>query len=350
MADLTSAEGVTQFLKQHGIDVVSVQEVNSGYSNYVFRVQTSDGSTLICKHAQLYLKFDNTVSLSTARIEYEAKGFSEINAAIKQGLIPPTQGVQVPELILFDKDRTTIVTTDGGSQTLKDAYSQPGYNVSEYGRLLGSWLARLHCLDHSSKVQAGDNQTAKQISRFSYTNLHQSLAEYGLDPEFGQKVDAQYGGLLALDNECLCHGDFWPGNILVGPKGELPLSVVDWEMVRWGYSATDVAQFAAEAFLLDTVKGGHKLLEAFLQSYLATTHKSRDLSWAERVVVHFGVHIAYWPSLVSWGSRQETAKIIETGVQYVRHAMDKDWAWLSKSAFAPLFQALLQEHARTSDP
>ena len=46
------------------------------------------------------------------------------------------------------------------------------------------------------------------------------------------------------------------------------LSVVDWEITRRGIGATDVAQFAAEAYLLDRFCGGKGLLGAFVEAYV----------------------------------------------------------------------------------
>lgn len=95
-----------------------------------------------------------------------------------------------------------------------------------------------------------------------------------------RRVNEIYGAMLTADVEqpVLCHGDFWPGNIVLpGPdtnapgevegKGllEPPLTVVDWEITRRDASGvTDIAQFAAEAFLLDFFRGGKGLTAAFL--------------------------------------------------------------------------------------
>ena len=73
----------------------------------------------------------------------------------------------------------------------------------------------------------------------------------------------------------MCHGDYWPGNIILPQEGSnhssgsksllLPLTVVDWEMTRRDSSGiTDLAQFAAEATLLDFFRGPKGFAAAFL--------------------------------------------------------------------------------------
>lgn len=136
---------------------------------------------------------------------------------------------------------------------------------SHVGRNLGIWLAGLHQKTQTTDI--GDNKTAKSIYRFAYSHSAAALAKYGFDPSLGERINQEYGSLLSTDNECVCHGDFWPGNVLVN---EQSLTVVDWEMVRRGCGATDVGQFAAEASLLDRFRGGRGLMGAFLAGHQET--------------------------------------------------------------------------------
>lgn len=102
-------------------------------------------------------------------------------------------------------------------------------------------------------------------------------------------------------------------------------------MVRRGTGATDVGQFAAEAFLLDQFRGGRGLLVAFLNSYVAArTGDSNgttalDKIWVKRMVVHCAVHIAFWPTRVVWTDKKGTQQLVDLGVSVLMDILEDDW-------------------------
>jgi len=224
--------------------------------------------------------------------------------------------------------------SDGGPLTLKEAYTNPALDIPAIGKRIGKWLAALHLATESTDIGAGGNVTAKQIYRYCYTNLGSALERNGFDPSLGATVNNVYGAKLQTDDECVCHGDFWPGNIIVqnidGSASAPVLTVVDWEMVRRGCGATDIGQFAAEAFLLDRFRGGRGLLSAFLSSYHGRAG-SVDLQFGKRIAVHFGTHVAFWGSVNRWGAEEETREIVEVGKEVVERALRKEWEWLGRS-------------------
>ena len=142
----------------------------------------------------------------------------------------------------------------------------------------------------------------------------------------------------------MCHGDFWPGNILVG--GRQRLAVVDWEMVRSGCRGTDVGQFAAEAWLLDRFRGGRGLLPAFLSAYRETAqHKEGRSSdktgepmteFFRRVAIQLGTHLAFWPTRVSWGTEDETQDVVHQGSEILVRALASDRDWFQSSLLKEL--------------
>ena len=111
--------------------------------------------------------------------------------------------------------------------------------------------------------------------RFGYRRLEGALKEMGFDGALGAQINDKYGAMLLTDNECVCHGDCWSGNILVS-EDQSTLTIIDWEMTRRGCGATDVGQFAAEAYLLDVFKGSRGLMESFLQAYKKNTATSKE--------------------------------------------------------------------------
>ena len=106
--------------------------------------------------------------------------------------------------------------------------------------------------------------------------------------------------------------------------------VVDWELVRRGCGATDVGQFAAEASLLDRFRGNRGLLPAFLSGYKEARRLGDD--FIKRVAVHMGVHLAFWPTVVHWGSSEETKEVVVMGHEMMRMASEDDWKALLKTS------------------
>ena len=118
--------------------------------------------------------------------------------------------------------------------------------------------------------------------------------------------------------------------MLVDGKGVV--TVVDWEMVRRGCGATDVGSFATEAWLLDRFRGKRGLLGGFLAGY--KRGGKLEEAFVRRVVMHMGVHLAYWPSRVRWGDDAETRGVVglDLGNEMMRWATDEGWrSWLRES-------------------
>lgn len=251
----------------------------------------------------------------------------------------------------FDPDAHVLIMDDCGLQNLKAAYSSiPASSVPSIGTALGRWLAQLHT--RTPDLRSHDNAEAKAMYRYAYANLASSFEKFGFDAREARAIDEEFGAMLVTDDEVVCHGDFWPGNVLVradgpatlgGGSSRLQLSIVDWEMTRRGTGATDVAQFAAESYLLDRFCGGKGLLGAFLEAYVASVKESGRASGAagreefvRRLVVHFGVHIAFWPTWVKWCEEEETKELVKMGREYLGVGKERNWEVLKKGPLKPV--------------
>ena len=96
-------------------------------------------------------------------------------------------------------------------------------------------------------------------------------------------------------------------------------------MCRRGNGATDVGQFAAEAYLLDAFCGKRRLRKAFLQGYCSKMlelglDSAQDRAFVERVVIHTGVHLSYWPAVMQWTDKEQTRTMMEGWHQTMREA------------------------------
>ena len=364
--DLTTEEGFSAYLKSTGIDHSSIKLLEGGTANYVYRVALRTGETVIYKHAASYLHSNPAFSFDQNRMDYEAHVLSMLPTLLQS----PDHNSNIHPAILhhYSNAEKVLCLGDGGSHHLKSAYTKPSLNILRIGAELGTWLAALHTSTSRTSLSPepeeqdnleANNATAVQVYRYAYANLPTAVAQYRTsnpalhnrphtsppsDVELAQEINDRYGSRLAHENECLCHGDFWPGNILVRSPSSLPptadatisphpianskLTIVDWEMVRRGTSATDVAQFCAEAFLLDRFKGGRGLRAAFLNAYLGARLGEEEglgvlgADWVRRVAVHWGVHVAFWPTRVEWTDSDGTRELVSIGVRSLRTATE----------------------------
>jgi Ser/Thr protein kinase RdoA (MazF antagonist) len=352
--ELTNEKGVREYLEAHQFTPISVQLLSGGSANYVYRVINHDGSTRILKHAEPYLHSNKDFAFDSKRMNYEARILQALSSS-ESPLIATLSGsnVHTVRLLNYDETNKLLELEDGGSRNLKDAYTDPELDIPYIAEQIGRWLVALHLSARNLSLASPDqdrgidnNPIAVDIYRYPYSGLHIALTQSGYDPQLAHVINERFGSLVAIDDECICHGDFWPGNVLVRDfeQEQVGLTVVDWELVRRGTSATDVGQFAAESFLLDRFRGGRGLLGAFLNAYIIAREQTVTLgkSWLTRVVVHWAVHIAFWPTRVRWSNEEETKALVEVGVVTLENILREDWEKVLES---PLLRDVKDRYA-----
>jgi hypothetical protein len=349
--DLTTEGGLREYLISRGDTPESITLLTGGTANYVYRVSYSDDTrTVIFKHAAQYLSSNKDFAFDSTRIDIEAA----ILGAMPNYKHKSPSNAHAVRVLNYSTEHKLLGIEDGGQRNLKEAYPDPALDIQAIAVDLARWLENLHGTTRTTHIKVpsqnltiggGDNNPiAVKIYRYSYYNLHLALAKFGHDTSPAERVNQEFGSLLEVEDECLCHGDFWPGNVLVrsgsgsDTKKHLPdLTIVDWEMSRRGTSATDVGQFAAEAFLLDRFRGGRGLRVGFLDEYIAArnadwTSEQLGKEWIRRMAVHWAVHVAFWPTRVPWTNEQGTKELVGIGIEVLQMALVFDWAGLKKSA------------------
>ena len=289
------------------------------------------------KHAEPFIRSMQSISFAVERMDFEAQALRVIPQSL-----PIDDLVKTPELYSYGQDSHMLHISDGGNTTLKEAYGDLSLDIIAAGTRLGKWLARLHkCTERNYEI--GNNVVAKRISRHSYSNLAKAMERFGFDKRLGERVDELYGSLIENDDGMICHGDFWPGNVMLESSSAneanqaVPkMTIIDWEICRRGNGATDVGQFAAEAWLLDRFRGERGLLDAFLKSYVG--ERKMEKEDCRRVAVHFGKQISYWPTVVEWANQEETREVVRIGGEIITKAMNGDWDWFGRSMLEELFK------------
>jgi 5-methylthioribose kinase len=309
-------ESLCQYLTLNGTAFTSVEPiVDGGAVNYIWRVTTISGRSIIVKHAFHHLRRNENFLISVDRMDYEARALRTVPELISSNT--DHLNVRLPGVVQYDGEQHVLQITDGGSRNLKAAYLDPTLDIKALGARLGHWLANLHTITSSSSVlpvikEQFNNVSGKSIYRTFSNNSAASLKKFGYDPQLGERINNKFGALLETDEVCLSHGDFWPANVVVSdpdltcstPK----LTVIDWEFTRIGNGATDVGQFAAEAWIQEKFSAGETgprgLFEAFLEAYLDKRRLSDEDKL--RVAAQFGTHLIYLPGIVPYpaGSQQ----------------------------------------------
>ena len=333
---VTTDEQLCSYLDSKNIPYTSVHQLAGGTTNFVWRIDNGHKSSIM-KHAESYVRSNKSILFSADRMDFEAQALQVVPQSL-----PIDELVNAPELYNYDQDTHMLHISHGGNKTLKESYADLSLDIIAIGTTLGKWLARLHkCTEGNYEI--GNNVAAKMIYRHSYRNLAKAREKFGFDKEFGERVDELYGSLIENDDGMICHGDFWPGNVILKSSDAnevnqtVPkMTILDWEMCRRGNGATDVGQFAAEAWLLDRFCGERSLLDTFLKSYVRERRMEKED--CRRVAVHFGKHISYWPTVVDWGNQQETREVVRIGEEVTTKAMNEDWDWLGRSMLAELFK------------
>ncbi|MCJ1325149.1 hypothetical protein MMC10_001811 [Thelotrema lepadinum] len=338
--ELKTTDQIREYLNSKNIPFNKVTELPGGSGNFIWRLESAGEPDSIIKHAEPYVKAAPTLPFPQERMDFEVKVIRLLNntAVLRNTASQDSQdssedkSIVLPTVFYYDQERHILQINYAGPKTLKEAYQNPSLDIPACGSRIGAWLAKLHSLTRSTAI--GKNEGAK-IYRFAYQRLEKSLEDWGFDPALGARINNKYGVMLDTDDEMVCHGDCWPGNFIMSEDLNT-LTVVDWEMTRRGCGATDIGQFLAEAYLLDFFQGGRGLAPSFLKSYKASSDITK--SFAERAAVHFGVHASFWPTRVEWGSREQTLKVVQLGVEVLNRVEAQDWDWLRDSVLGDIFR------------
>lgn len=137
-------------------------------------------------------------------------------------------GLPVPEVgeIVRVKERIGLIYQRVDGDSMYKVGQRKPWNVPRYSKR----AAKLHVEIHSHSISA-DFPSQRQILEKS---IHQAEV---LPSHLRSKV---LKALEAMpDGHQLCHGDFWPGNIMMTPRGEV---VIDWNNASLGNPLADVAR------------------------------------------------------------------------------------------------------------
>lgn len=339
---------IAAYLASHP-EYTSAEPLEGGVSNYLYRLTKTDGSTVVLKHAEPHAAHDENWAMDMARVESERAALVSIADALQSSDAARRAAVEIPRVIAYDEANHNLIMADCGTDT-KDLHTafpslSPQQRV-DVGRRLGMWLAALHQSSTIDKSSFGsDEPQDRQGTDQRISMLCAGLPSAGLDTDEAVAEKKAFVALLEPfvqsakqpSQRCVIHGDFWPGNVLVGatPGGEDAskdfIAVIDWEGVGLGTGALDVGAMAAEAWLLchfhrTSARASvaepedFGMFEAFLRSYLETAGKVEH-DFVKEAVVQFAINLP-----VGRGGKELMRPVNELGCKIARMIMGNEVA------------------------
>ncbi|KAJ3499234.1 hypothetical protein NLG97_g496 [Lecanicillium saksenae] len=340
---------IAEYLASHQ-EYTSAVPLEGGVSNYLYRLTKADGSTVILKHAEPHAVHDENWIMDLSRVESERAALMSISAALQPSSSARDAAVEIPQVLEYDAENYNLIMSDCGTDT-KDLHTAfpsltPEQRVA-VGRRLGAWLASLHqssTIDRSAFAaeDSPDRQGVDQRIELLSAGLPCANSDTATPQEaaaektaFLKLLEPFVARVLKPSNASVVHGDFWPGNILVGPvNGDQAavqqfLAVIDWEGVSLGTGASDAGTMAGEAWLLChfhrtsarasvSEPEDFGMFEAFLKSYLAVVGKV-DEDFVRYAMVQFAITLS-----VGRGGKELMRPVKELGVKVVEAIMGGD--------------------------
>lgn len=319
-------------LRAADISIKNVTPLTGGLVNYVWRITDNAERAFILKHAEAALKLNASISSDPARLAHEARG---MQAQEVRDACAAVEGVSVPEVVSYNNKLHTLITTDGGNESLAAAYEAGRLDMVDVAERLAKWTAALHTATKDVPLGVWENELAESVSMTAANGMPDCMERLGYSREIGETARDEYFALQPEERVCCVQGDLRPGNILVGENDVL--SIIDWEDSRRQSPAIDLRLFAAQAYLLDFLHGERGLLDAFLRTYKQLAGDVCSERVARRTAVMFGGFLVFWLPQMDLCSAAQSDELARYGAEVVDRAIAWDVAWLKSSRLGPLF-------------
>ncbi|KAF8711839.1 catalytic domain of ctd-like phosphatase, partial [Rhizoctonia solani] len=226
MNDLTTSNGVLDYLSNTQFAAADVQRLTGGFTAFSYRVSLStpleDGSaTLIIKHYEDYVAFAPEIRFESTRSDFE---YNALMALWDCGLINHDSVIQVPRPIHYDRETHTVFLSDLGSdivsldvmfdEHLKRACSDLDHaNIqavaSGIGSALGTFLGRLHEWGSSTGHRQLFLHPHRQDRIFAlFANLSiRSATKFEVKEGWLESMLSEESRRISIDDRVLAMGD-----------------------------------------------------------------------------------------------------------------------------------------------
>jgi hypothetical protein len=117
---------------------------------------------------------------------------------------------------------------------------------------------------------------------------------------------------------------------------DVPILVIDWEMVHLGVPSIDFGQMVAELYTVWLYKGSSAarwMMQGFVQGYGEVADQV-----AFRTAIQIGAHLICVTSTMGWGDSRQVEEAVAHGKDIIMHAWQKDRLWFHSAELGCLFQ------------
>lgn len=229
----------------------SLEELDGGNLNFVWRIRCQTGKTYIIKHAPPYIAAAPDIAFDNSRILFEANILKAFHCGNELGQLLGC-GVRPPVFLGLDDSKHLLLMEDVGKwPDLLKAARLSDDNFASYGSKLAAFIAQLHIQTFHSRWFAENfanlpvQQTRLQVQYRGCLDfcLRAAMPEA---EEIGRSC-RQLGEKLNSLGKCLVMGDLWPGSILLNRKD---MRLIDWELTHFGRPAQDIAHLSAHLWMM----------------------------------------------------------------------------------------------------
>ncbi|KAL0480464.1 beta-1,4-mannosyltransferase [Acrasis kona] len=305
--------------------VLSVQQCEGGFINYVWRVHLSQTtqfipshpsvSTIIIKSSASHLKYQPNVYFSTTRSDFEAQALSYCAELRHTDDRQNKWKFITPVLLFSDEVNHIIIMEDVGecntnleewvksTSLLKDTNHQLNL-TSSLGSEFGPFLAHIHFKSKNDLNRMKLNLDCIEFLKgFAFDPVESLAIEAGVnDHRLAPAVQEQYDTLFGAHvNNGHSHfgfivGDLWPNSFLMSLHSSNlnSCAIIDWEFSGPGNILTDIGIFLFWIWMLSTHESDtvlSKLYQCLAKSFFASYSSHHTLSDGDLLVIkkHFGI-------------------------------------------------------------
>ena len=287
MFDLTTQAGVADWYRQQYDEENSVERLNGGLINYVWRVTTGSGSVIV-KHAAAHVSSATDIALDPARLDFEARALRLFDDKLSH---VGTDDVRPPHFLDFDETEYALVMEDcDGFRDLKSWRKN-------LGRKLGEFFAALHTetRDDLNLQTQFDNRDVQKIRyQTQYAEVGHWFDGHVADATALGDTARAFGASLMEPGDCLIMGDAWLKSLLVSARDnengsqEPTVRVIDWEFAHFGRPAQDLGHLAAHLWLAAMTGMEGNLAQAWRA--VTSAYRSVGGAWDGALEHEIGIH------------------------------------------------------------
>lgn len=251
--------------------------------NYIYRISAQDGSVYYVKQALEKAKDRNILSKDLAKISRDRIKFEYKTITILKNLVFNGDLLKLPNIILFDRLNSILVTQDLGIGSLQKNLENGVFDVS-VARNVGSYLFHQHTKTFNKEIIIRKS-IGEEVRHWNFflSLRTKNLLQNNFLSDLKEEITAVYKNGINHSFALLMHMDFCPKNILFSNKKDI--AILDFEFSSGiGDPAYDLG-FLIGHYLLFTIMSIEKKpsLDSLYEIYNNYIKSIQDLPFSKDI-------------------------------------------------------------------